>query len=107
MDANKYAGSSRTLNALKVKENKLAGKTLQIIDVREEELGQRRELNLCLYLDGIEDVLSLNATNTKILIEAFGKETEQWLRKSIMLGLVKVDYQGRLVDGIQVHPVVA
>jgi len=72
------------------------------LSVREEELGQNRELNLCLHLEGMEDILSLNATNTKILIEAFGKESENWLNKSIKVGLVKVDFQGKLVDGIQV-----
>jgi hypothetical protein len=50
------------------------------------------------------DMLTLNVTNTKILIHAYGEQSEEWINKEIELTLGKVPYKGDMVDSVIVMP---
>jgi hypothetical protein len=51
------------------------------------------------------DILSLNATNTKTLIRAFGSDSDGWIGKQIELYLGKLQYQGSTQEGVIVRPI--
>jgi hypothetical protein len=50
------------------------------------------------------EVLSLNSGNTRILVKAFGPNSESWIGKDIELSLGQVLFQGRLQDSVVVRP---
>jgi hypothetical protein len=50
------------------------------------------------------DVLSLNATNNKILVRAYGPNSEDWLGKEVELFLGEAPYQGKPIESVQVRP---
>ena len=58
-----------------------------------------------IYFRGERKGLVANKTNCMVLAAAFGPETDAWVGKSVVLGLEKVNFAGRMVDGIRVRPV--
>jgi hypothetical protein len=58
-----------------------------------------------LRLSGIEKPLVCNHTNLSILAASFGDDTVKWIGNSVIIGIVKVKYNGELVDSIQLSPV--
>ena len=57
---------------------------------------------LVLGFHETERLLSLNATNGRALIAAFGDETSAWVGKAIRLTVLPVDYRGTQVPAIRV-----
>lgn len=51
------------------------------------------------------DVLSLNATNVRILARAYGNESDHWIGKMIELFLGSIQYQGSDQEAVLVRPV--
>lgn len=74
---------------------------LQIAHVDSEEIGKDRKL--VAYFRGKERGMVLNKTNAKTIAEAFGDETDNWTGADIEVFSMKVDYQGRMVDGLRVR----
>lgn len=50
-------------------------------------------------------VLSLNATNMKILANAYGIETDDWIGKAVELYPGKTEFQGQQRDSVLIQPV--
>jgi len=50
-------------------------------------------------------VLSLNATNCRTLVRAYGDESADWLGREIELFVGEVDYQGKPTETILVKPI--
>jgi hypothetical protein len=51
------------------------------------------------------DVLSLNATNRKKLVRAYGTESDVWIGKMIRLFLGMIEYQGSDHEAVLVEPI--
>jgi hypothetical protein len=51
------------------------------------------------------ETLSLNATNNKTLIRAYGPKSEGWIGKEIELALGTVKFQGEPQDAVIVKPI--
>ena len=51
------------------------------------------------------DVLSLNATNRKTLVRAYGNESDLWIGKMIRLFLGMIEYQGSDHESVLVEPI--
>jgi len=51
------------------------------------------------------EVLSLNATNTRILMRAYGQESADWIGKEIELTPGQIEFQGQLRDSVVVKPI--
>jgi hypothetical protein len=51
------------------------------------------------------DVLSLNATNSKILLRAFGPNSEDWIGKQLELFLGEVQFQQKVQEAVIVRPI--
>ncbi|UPK35553.1 hypothetical protein IVB18_47745 [Bradyrhizobium sp. 186] len=86
---------------------------LKLDDVREGPL----TLRIALVRDGSYDkpdvvfesgeVLSLNATNLRTLIRAFGPDSDDWIGKDVEAALGPVMFQGKPQDGVIVTPISA
>lgn len=96
MDMTKYSGKL----FLKVEDIKASGRIqLRITGVSEGRFG-RPDLT---FDDGTQ--LSLNSTNNRVLLRAYGKEGDNWIGKLIELSVGKVEYEGKLQEAILVKPI--
>ncbi len=70
-----------------------------------EELGQGRnkEKKPVLYFKEAQKGLVLNKTNANVIVDAYGKMTEDWEGKTIEVYPARVEFKGNLVDGIRVR----
>ena len=67
-------------------------------------LGQYEKLNL-QFMSG--DQLSLNATNTRALMRAYGDDAEAWAGNTVELYLGSVEFRGTTTDSVLVKPITA
>lgn len=96
MDMRKYMGNV----FLKVDRVKASGPIrLRITGI---SLGQYDKPDLA-FDDGSQ--LSLNNTNCRTLVLAFGKESEDWLDKEIELEVGEIQYRGEPQEVILVKPI--
>jgi hypothetical protein len=51
------------------------------------------------------DVLSLNATNRKTLVRAYGNESDLWIGKMIRMFLGMIEYQGSDHEAVLIEPI--
>lgn len=93
--------SAKYLTAKNIGDNK--GKICTIDSAFSDVINE--EEKLIIRLSGISEPMPLNQTNLSILIAEWGDDTDAWINHKIMLNIVKVQYAGNLVDGIQLSPV--
>lgn len=74
---------------------------VKIKDVISEVVGNDRKL--IAYFAGKERGMVLNKTNARTIADVFGDETDNWVGADIELFAQKVDFQGRMVDGLRVR----
>ena len=51
------------------------------------------------------ETLSLNSTNTRILVRKYGPDSEDWIGKEVELRLGQVPFGGQLQDSVVVKPI--
>jgi hypothetical protein len=96
MDASKYLTGS----FLRVDDLKESGPIrVRITNISE---GQYGKLDVTLD-DG--DKLSINQTNNRTLVKAYGRETDDWLGMEIELYLGEVKFKGKPQEAILVKPI--
>jgi hypothetical protein len=101
-----YGGS--WLSAASLKADRLSGKPLTISDAVTETFTKKdgtANVKVALKFAETEKMLPLNKTNWAIMKEWLGAESNNWKGKKIYLILTKRDYQGTLVDAIQIQAV--
>lgn len=93
-----YQSDSKWLTA-----NDLKGKEIKVtVDgSKVEEVGDTHKL--CVYFKGKEKGLALNKTNARMIAETYGRDSEDWTGKEIVLYPTKTEFQGKLVDCIRVR----
>jgi hypothetical protein len=91
----KYLGSS----FIKVDDVRNCSLPLQIATVKE---GKFDKLDV---VSETGETLSLNATNTKILVRAYGPNSDEWIGKEIELTLGTVNFQGKPQEAVIVKPI--
>jgi len=93
-----YQSDSKWLSApdLKGREIKLA-----IDESKVEEVGENHKL--VVYFKGKDKGLALNKTNARMIAESYGKDSDDWSGKEIILYPTKTEFQGKLVDCIRVR----
>lgn len=86
-----------------IKSSDLGGNMVkvQIRSLQSEEIGSSQKM--IMYFTGKEKGLVLNKTNAQTLAEQFGDETDNWVGANIEIFSMKVQYEGRMVDGIRVR----
>jgi hypothetical protein len=51
------------------------------------------------------EILSLNTTNTRTLMKAYGPDSNSWVDKDVELTLGSVEYQGKQQESVVVKPI--
>lgn len=93
------------LNSKNVVSEELVNIGLTIKHAEVKKLGQGEEARnkIVLSFDETAKQLALNSTNSKIIAEKYGEDTDSWVGNQITLMVVKKNFAGKLVDGIQVE----
>lgn len=80
------------------------GQVLTIRTVKEERIGQGKDADdkWVLYFDEVEKGLVLNKTNTGIIADLYGDDTDEWEGKLVTLYATEVQFQGEMVDAIRI-----
>lgn len=95
MDMKKYSGE-HFIKVDDVRDGPIEG---QIAVIREGKYGKPD----LIFESG--DVLSLNATNNKTLLRAYGTESDRWISKMIKMFLGTIEYQGSDHEAVLVEPI--
>lgn len=72
-----------------------------IARVEREKLGE--DMRPVVYFNGKEKGVALNKGNTTTLVDAFGRSSNDWFGRDIILLSVWTDYQGKPVQGIRIR----
>ena len=93
-----YQSDSKWLSApdLKGKEIKVTIERAKV-----EEVGDSHKL--VAYFAGKEKGLALNKTNARMIAESYGRDSDDWTGKDIIMYPTKTEFQGRMVDCIRVR----
>jgi hypothetical protein len=86
---------------LKSADLKGAAVKVKIRDVQVEQIGGDRKL--IMYFAGKEKGMVLNKTNARTIGDVYGEDTDAWIDQPIEVFAMKVDFQGRMVDGLRVR----
>jgi len=89
------------LSSAVLKSEKLIGKLLTIDKAEVEEIGNPPKTKVILTFKETEKRLPLNKTNSRIIADSFGEETDQWIGRKIKLQTTKRQFQGNIVDAIE------
>ena len=86
-----------------LKSSDLAGNVVNVkIDrVAVEQIGDDRKL--VMYFIGKSKGMVLNKTNARTIGDVYGEDTDDWVDKQIEVFSMKVDFQGRMVDGLRIR----
>jgi len=75
-----------------------------IAGVRKEDVGNG-ESKWALTFKDVTKALIINKTNSKAIQKLFGKETDGWRGKEILLVPAVVDFKGEEVDAVRIRAV--
>jgi len=78
-------------------------KKFRIKDVTEEEVGEKKEKKLVVWVTSDQRGLILNKTNNRVLRGAFGDDTALWRGKIIVIFVMMVDNRGKMTPGLRVR----
>ncbi len=73
---------------------------LKIASLTYEKIGT--DTKLVMYFVGKDKGMVLNKTNARTIAEVYGDDTDNWVGGDINVFSMKVDFQGRMVDGLRV-----
>ncbi len=99
-----YAGN--VMNAAYVKAKPGGSMQLRIVGADVKSFGEEDEekkQKLVLHFFGEDKMLSLNVTNKNIIRDSWGPDTDAWINKWLKIGTHKVNYQGKMIDGVFVE----
>jgi hypothetical protein len=81
----------------------LDGKEVKVTIARVEREKLGEDLRPVVYFNGKEKGVALNKGNTTTLVDAFGRNSNDWFGREIILLSVWTDYQGKPVQGIRIR----
>lgn len=74
---------------------------VQIGNVTSEQIGTDRKL--IMYFAGKQKGMVLNKTNARTIGDIYGDDTDAWIGKELEVFAMKVEFNGRMVDGLRVR----
>lgn len=79
----------------------IAGVTLEQLPLRGTSQTRQRGV---IALRKTEKQLVLNRTNAEVIVEIYGRDTDDWIDKQITLYPTRVKFGHQMVDAIRVRP---
>jgi hypothetical protein len=76
---------------------------ISAVTVKDFDEGQK----LVLGFVGRDQTLVLNKTNTNVVIDLYGGETDDWIGRVVEVYPTRVDFGGKQVDALRLRPPVA
>jgi len=101
VDAEEYKTKSNTLNVKTIETDEIFRNTLVIVGATSEEMRDGKK-KLAIAFEGIEKILILNQTNLKVMVDKYGKETNDWRGKQVKLSLIPSSFNGQPTKSILV-----
>jgi hypothetical protein len=74
---------------------------VKISNVTSEDIGGDRKL--IMHFENRTKGMVLNKTNARTIADVYGDDTDNWIGGLIEVFAMKVDFQGRMVDGLRVR----
>ena len=89
-----------------IKHSDLKGQDVKLIITSQvvEEVGMEGDKKPVLYFKGTNKGLVMNVTNANVIGAAFGRDTDAWKGKQIILYGTTTDFAGKTVDCVRVRP---
>lgn len=86
-----------------IKASDLRGQDVQVVisNVTMEDIGGDHKP--VLHFQGKERGMVLNKTNSNVITDVYGDETNEWIGKPITIYPTRTDFQGKMVDAIRVR----
>jgi arabinogalactan endo-1,4-beta-galactosidase len=78
--------------------------TVTISHVATEEVGRDKDRRPVLYFQGKEKGVVLNKTNATNISMGYGRDTDAWVGKPVVLFTAMVDFQGQTGPAIRIRP---
>jgi hypothetical protein len=78
--------------------------TVVISHIAMEEVGRDKDRRPILYFRGKEKGVVLNKTNSTNISGGYGRDTDGWIGKSVVLFTAMVDFQGQTGPAIRIRP---
>lgn len=94
--------ASKWLKAADLKER---DHTVTIAAAEPQKMPNENKTKIALYFTGKEKGLLLNVTNAKRIAQMFGKETDKWIGKQVVIFPTQVEFSGDMVAAIRVKGV--
>lgn len=86
-----------------LKATDLQGKEVRVTIARVEREKLGDDMKPVVYFKGKEKGVVLNKGNTTTLVDAYGKNSNDWFGQDVILLSVWTDYQGKPVQGIRMR----
>lgn len=74
--------------------------TVRVVDMKNFDDGSRK---LLVMFNELDKGLVLNKTNADTISDLYGRNTDGWIGRQVMLFTMPVDYQGKKVQAIRVR----
>lgn len=74
---------------------------VKVRDVVSETIGNDRKL--VMYFQNRDKGMVLNKTNARTIGDLYGDDTDDWVDKVVEVFAMKVEFNGRMVDGLRVR----
>ncbi len=93
-----YQSNSDYLKAADIKGRGQVAVTISDVTTHDFDEGQK----IVIAFRGKDKTMALNKTNASIIAEILGDDTDYWVGGEIKLYSARVEYQGKIVDGLRV-----
>lgn len=81
----------------------LDGKEIKVTIARVEREKLGDEMKPVVYFNGKQKGVALNKGNTQVLAEAFGRKSEDWFGREVILYAIWTEYQNKSVQGLRLR----
>lgn len=98
MDANQFTTKSKYISTKNIEQYK--NKVLIIKGATPEIVGDNEKL--VIYFDNVQEKLVLNQTNLKVVIIAYGTDTDAWRMKEIKVQAIPSSFNGSPTQSVLV-----
>jgi hypothetical protein len=103
MNISEMVGGGNTLKSEDIKGRGDQRVIIESVSSREFDSDKGKTKKGVITFRGKQKALVCNQVNANLIAEMYGPETDNWIGKEITLYVARVEFAGKLVDGIRVR----